>query len=125
MKDIVAAIVSLFCMLHCLVPVIAILLGIAFFTHSEVLHIVLLAPILALIALSLPSAFKVHHNKVPLAAAIIGFLTLAASLVSHYIEAIHHLELGFSIVGSGIVMFAHLFNRRLLQKNEETEFATS
>lgn len=116
MRDIVGAGLSVLCMIHCFLPLIAISVGaglgvhhLAEHMHHEWMHLGLLFPIILLLGYSLPTAYIQHRNLTPTIIASIGLLTLVTALVLG-----GQFETPITIVGSVFVIAAHLYNRRKL-----------
>lgn len=117
MRDIVGAALSVLCMIHCFLPLIAISVGagvgvhqVAEHMHHDWMHLGLLFPIVLLLAYSLPTAYAQHRNLKPTAFASIGLLILVTALVVG-----GHWETPITILGSVFVIGAHLYNRRILK----------
>ncbi|WP_213998951.1 MerC domain-containing protein [Arsukibacterium sp.] len=113
MKDLIAAALSGLCVVHCLtVPILlalgssGVLLGVF---SSEWFHYLMLLPISALLAWSLPGGWCVHRNKTPFILGLGGFLLLVVALFAG-----HDAELPLSVAGGLLLACAHLHNRRLL-----------
>lgn len=122
MKDLIAAVLSGLCVVHCLaLPILlavgssGLLLGIF---SSEWFHYLMLLPISALLAWSLPGGWCIHRNKVPFILGLSGFLLLIVSLFAG-----HDAELPLSVAGGLLLATAHLRNRVLLQRSQEAPHA--
>lgn len=120
MRDIVGAALSVLCMIHCFLPLIAISVGasvgvhqVAEHMHHDWMHLGLLFPIILLLAYSLPTAYAQHRNVKPTILASIGLLILVTALVVG-----GQLETPITILGSVFVIGAHLYNRRQLKYAE-------
>lgn len=118
MRDIVGAGLSVLCMIHCFLPLIAVSVGaglgvhqVAEHMHHEWMHLGLLLPIIMLLAFSLPNAYLQHKDIKPAIFAFIGLFILVAALVIG-----GQLETPITIVGSIFVIGSHLFNRRKLKE---------
>ncbi|MBV2129173.1 MerC domain-containing protein [Arsukibacterium indicum] len=115
MKDLIAAMLSGLCVVHCLaVPVLlavgssGLLLGVF---SSEWFHYLMLLPISGLLVWSLPGGWCVHRNKTPFVLGLSGFLLLIVSIFAG-----HDAELPLSVAGGLLLISGHLYNRKLLQK---------
>lgn len=119
MKDSLAMTCSGLCIGHCLLtPVLLAAGGFGFvgaFLGSELLHKVLLIPVLCLALSSLPFSFRRHLNWYPLVLGALGCALLIAG-----INAAEELELGLTLTGGALVIAAHFINRRYLAKLEAT-----
>ncbi|WP_019677152.1 MerC domain-containing protein [Arsukibacterium perlucidum] len=122
MKDLIAAALSGLCVVHCLtLPILlavgssGLLLGVF---SSEWFHYLMLLPISVLLAWSLPGGWCVHHNKTPFILGLSGFLLLVVALFAG-----HDAELPLSVAGGLLLATAHLRNRVLLQRSQETPHA--
>lgn len=114
MKDLIAAMLSGLCVVHCLaLPVLlavgssGLLLGLF---SSEWFHYLMLLPISSLLVWSLPGGWCVHRSKTPFILGLTGFLLLVLSLFAG-----HDAELPLSVAGGLLLATAHLRNRKLLQ----------
>lgn len=122
MRDLIAAALSGLCVVHCLaVPILlavgssGLLLGVF---SSEWFHYLMLLPISALLAWSLPGGWCVHRNKMPFLLGLSGFLLLLISLFAG-----HAAELPLSVSGGLLLATAHLRNRALLKRAQEMPHA--
>ena len=119
MKDVLGALLSLLCIIHCMLPPVLLFVGIgslgAHLLESEWVHWLLLLPISALAAWSLPTGFIVHRRYLPLTIGVVGIVLMVASLfVGHEYEY-------FAVVVAGLFLIgAHLSNRKLLQLNSQS-----
>lgn len=77
--------------------------------RSELFHLVLLLCAVVLAAISLPFSFKHHRRLSPALCGACGLALLALAGAFH-----GPVELALSLGGGGLLMAAHLFNRRLL-----------
>jgi len=111
-KDFMGAMISWLCMVHCLAGPVLITLGISTaglsLLENESVHLFLVAPILLFVAWSIPSGLRRHHHPIPAIAAIVGISLLFLGLFN---EA---LELPLTVGASSMLIFAHLFNRKLI-----------
>lgn len=117
MRDIVGACLSVVCMIHCFLPLLALSVGASFgihqvaeHMHHEWMHLGLLFPIILLLAYSLPTSYLQHRDIKPALLAFTGLFILLAALVVG-----GHLETPITIVGSMFVIAAHLYNRRKIK----------
>ncbi|HEX5793317.1 MAG TPA: MerC domain-containing protein [Rheinheimera sp.] len=113
MKDLIAAMLSGLCVVHCLATPVLLALGssgllLGVFS-SDWFHYLMLLPISVLLVWSLPGGWCMHQRKAPFALGLTGFLVLSASLfVPHQAEA------ALAISGGLLLISAHLYNRKLL-----------
>lgn len=78
--------------------------------HTDWLHALLIVPIVSILAISLPKAYRSHGNPLPLYLAIIGVVTLVvAAIAGHYLETV------LTVFGSALVISAHFINRKSLK----------
>lgn len=117
MRDVVGAWLSFLCVLHCVLPVLVIFGGVSLGLHHAAdemheawLHTLLLFPVIALLAFSIPKAYRIHGNPQPAVLAFFGVVTLiiAVTLGSH-------METWLTVLGSFLVISSHLLNRRSLK----------
>lgn len=118
MKDIIAAVLSGLCIVHCLATPLLLVLGssgvvLAPF-DSDWFHYLMLLPICMLLLWSLPGGWCVHRQKAPFALGLSGFLLLLVSLI-----APHNTEAVLSVCGGILLISAHLHNRKLLMQLQE------
>lgn len=122
MKDIIAAALSGLCVLHCLATPVLLALGSSGLLlgalSSEWFHYLMLLPISALLAWSLPGGWCVHKRKAPFALGLAGFLVLIAALF-----APHEAETALSVAGGLLLISAHLYNRKLVFRFQEASHA--
>lgn len=123
MKDLIAAIMSALCIVHCLATPLLLALGssgllLGVFS-SEWFHYLMILPIAAFLVWSLPGGWCVHRSKAPFVLGLGGFLLLIASLM-----APHETETLLSVCGGLLLVCAHLYNRQLLHKQDEPQHAT-
>lgn len=119
MRDILGAWLSVLCVLHCSLPILLLSFGANFglhefleSIHDEWLHAVLITPIVIILGVSLPKAYMSHRNPVPAYLAGLGVFTLTVGVLSgHLVETI------FTVVGSTLVISAHLINRKSLKSH--------
>lgn len=78
--------------------------------HNDWLHAILIAPIVAILAVSIPKAYLAHRNPLPAYLAVSGVITLTAGVMAG-----HDIETFFTILGSGLVISSHLINRKTLK----------
>ncbi len=121
MRDILGAWLSVLCVLHCSLPILLLSFGASFglhefleSIHDEWLHAVLITPIVLILGVSLPKAYMSHRNPVPAYLAALGVFTLTVGVLSgHLVETI------LTVVGSTLVISAHLINRKSLKSHVE------
>lgn len=115
MKDLFAACLSVFCILHCLFTPLLLTLGglglLGSWLSAEWLHWVLLIPILLLLVLSLPAARHQHQQPWPLRLGVTGATVLVVSL---WVPA--DVEPWLASAAGIMLMTAHLLNRYLLRQ---------
>ena len=121
-KDVVGAIISGVCLVHCLAGPLLLLLGLTSLGHShfeeQSIHFTFIAPILFFAAWSIPKGLKSHHQPIPAILTVVGFsLVMVALMMTEH-------DLIFSVVGSVLLVIAHLYNRKLL-KTKENRFNES
>ena len=117
MKDLLGAILSGLCAIHCAASVLVVAgsgMG-SVFLQSEWAHTVFAAFAVLFAALSFPSALRQHGQMTPPVAGTTGIVLLLAGLI-----APESLEMPFTVVGAGLAAFAHLWNRRLIMQLEAT-----
>ena len=113
MKDKLAIFFSAFCLVHCIVLPAGFLLSTSIlgqFLFSERIHQGLFLVIAALALWALPQGLRQHHQPLPLLLALIGLSLLGTALFVPSLEGL------FSVVGSLLLMAAHLRNFWLLKK---------
>jgi uncharacterized membrane protein len=104
-------------MIHCFLPILLLAFGaslglshMAEAMHEEWMHAALLTPIILILVVSLPKAYKVHHNRNPAILAILGIITLSVAIsIGDTTETV------LTIIGSVFVISAHLINRKKLK----------
>lgn len=119
MRDIAGAWLSFLCILHCILPVILLAGGATFGLdqmaegfHAAWLHMVLLVPVVAILAISIPKAYRTHGNAQPAVIAVVGVLTLVFGVTLG-----EQFESWFTVLGSFFVILSHLLNRKILKNN--------
>lgn len=117
MKDALAVACSGLCLCHCLLtPVVIAMSGFgvfASFLESELIHRILLAPVLCLALASLPFSFRRHLRWQPLLLGALGGALLLTSLTApESLEAYLAVPAGLLLIG------AHMLNRRFLVRAE-------
>jgi len=128
MRDVVGASLSVLCMIHCFLPIVLLSVGssvglhhVSESMHHDWLHVVLITPIVALLAFSLPKSFHRHGSFMPAIFAVIGISILAVALILG-----GNVETPLTIIGSVFVIGAHLLNRRSLKglRSSDSELVT-
>lgn len=114
MKDAFAMACSGLCLCHCLLtPVLVAMGGLGMFAaalESEVIHQILLVPVVALALASLPFSFRHHLRWPPLWLGALGGAFLFASItVPESLKAV------FAVLAGLLFISAHLLNRRYLR----------
>ena len=123
MRDVLGIWISFLCMVHCLLPGLLMLLGLAFGLshvthishdngHNEWLHFILLVPISLMLLFSLPKAYASHKNNKPIILALSGLTLLVMAVILG-----HELETPFTLAGSLLVIASHLLNRHTLKRS--------
>ena len=117
MRDVVGASLSVLCMIHCFLPLIVLSFGaslglhqVAEHMHHDLMHFVLLIPIVLLLVFSLPKSYKQHGNIAPAILAVTGLVILVIALMTNA-----NLETPLTIFGSVFVIGAHLLNRKTIK----------
>lgn len=118
-RDIMGALASWLCMVHCLAGPIMLVFGITttglFFFDEEMVHKVLLLPIVFFAMWSIPRGFRKHKIVMPLVCAVLGIICFMAGLM------IHDYETTLTVVASCMLIFAHLYNKKLLKTNAKSD----
>ena len=117
MRDVLGAWLSVLCMIHCFLPILLVAFGaslgishVAESIHEEWMHVALLTPIILILAVSLPKAYKAHHSRNPMILAILGVVTLSVAIsIGDATETV------LTVIGSIFVISAHLINRKKLK----------
>lgn len=116
-KDVFGAFISGLCLIHCLAGPVLLVLGITTVGHAHLdehaFHFTLLAPILFVAAWSIPRGLRAHHHKTPATLTVTGITCLVLGLL--FIE----ISLLASVLGSMLLLTAHLNNRHLLLKGSK------
>lgn len=116
-RDIVGTILSSLCIVHCVLSALFLLLGstglISATWHTSEIHLVFFLPVLLVATLSFPHAKRQHGDRQPLIYGVIGLVLLTVSLVLELIWHLHVLETILTVIGGGILIYAHQMNRRL------------
>ncbi|WP_297810043.1 MerC domain-containing protein [uncultured Methylophaga sp.] len=117
MKDNLAVACSGLCLLHCLLLPILLAMGLTgaltSMMASELFHILILVPVVGLALFSLPRSFFQHGSALPMIYAGLGIGGLICSLMVS--EAY---ELWVTIPSALLVIWAHLWNRWLLIRQD-------
>ena len=124
MKDLIAAVLSGLCVVHCLTTPLLLALGssgvMLGLASSEWFHYLMLLPISVLLVWSLPGGWCAHRRKAPFVMGLAGFLLLVAALF-----APHAAETALSVSGGLLLVSAHLYNRKLLHNLQGLQHATN
>lgn len=119
MKDKMAMMLSGLCLLHCFLPPLIISLGLMGFAgellESEWVHTALLFPVVALAVFSLPASYRSHHSRWPMMLAAVGIAGLSSALI-----APESMELWITVPAASLMILAHSWNSRLLQRKRHT-----
>lgn len=116
MKDLLGAICSSMCIVHCLLTPILLLFGISgagiAFIESEWVHLVLAIPMVALAFWSMLLGWRAHRQSKPILFAGSGLILLFSSLtIGEQYEA-------YLAVTAGLLLIsAHLFNLKLIKQS--------
>ncbi|WP_338294576.1 MerC domain-containing protein [Planctobacterium marinum] len=117
MRDIIGTILSSLCIIHCVLSAVLLLLGgtglVSATWHSSEIHLIFFLPVLLVATLSFPHAKRQHGNNQPLVYGVIGMALLTISLMLELIWHLHVLETILTVIGGGILIYAHQMNRRL------------
>lgn len=117
MRDIIGTILSSLCIVHCVLSAGLVVLGgtglVSATWHSAEVHLLFFVPVLLLATLSFPHSRRLHGQNKPLVLGIIGLILLAVALTLELIWHLHVLEAILTVLGGGILVYAHLMNRRL------------
>lgn len=105
---------SVLCLIHCLaLPVLIPLVPtLGLFGHDEV-HLMLLAPIVALAGFGILPGYLRHRSYAVLFAAMIGVLLCSAAVGAEVFFGLHSLDVPLTIAGGLCLAGAHLTNLRL------------
>lgn len=111
-RDYIGAIFSWLCIIHCMAGPLLLVLGISSlgiaFLEDERVHHVLIIPIIFFALWSVPKGIKIHNHPLPGIAAALGVIFLLLGLV------VESQETPLTVGASCLLIFAHLFNNRLL-----------
>ncbi|MCC2606990.1 MerC domain-containing protein [Planctobacterium marinum] len=117
MRDIIGTVLSSLCIVHCVLSAVLLVLGgtgvISATWHTSEIHLVFFLPVLLFATLSFPHARRQHGDKQPLLLGVIGLVLLTISLMLEMIWHLHVLETILTVIGGGILIYAHQMNRRL------------
>ena len=118
MKDLVGAVCSGLCVVHCLFTPLLLMVGVSIaganVVQSEWVHWGLVLPIVFLAFWSLPSGWKSHGDYKPLVFGMAGVILMIMSLFVG-----HHYETYVTVAAGLLLVSAHLYNRRLIIKRIE------
>jgi len=119
MRDVLGAWLSFLCILHCALPLLILSFGaslginhIVDSMHEEWLHTVLLIPVITILAVSIPKAYLAHRNPQPAYFAVMGTLILIVGILVG-----ERWESFLTVMGSMLVIYSHLMNRRTLKNS--------
>ncbi|MDC2888913.1 MerC domain-containing protein [Psychrosphaera sp. G1-22] len=71
----------------------------------------MLLPVIVILAVSIPRAYRTHKNPQPAMVGVVGILTLIFGVTIG-----EHVETWFTVVGSILVISSHLLNRQSLKR---------
>ena len=112
-KDLSGVICSSLCLAHCLLLPMLLATGTlgaaGALLASEQIHLMLLVPVILLAAMSFPGGYRRHGRMLPSVLALAGLTGLVLALLLG--EATETL---LTSIGAGLLMIAHLKNRKLL-----------
>lgn len=119
-KDLFGALVSGLCIVQCLVGAGLIIAGstglIATSHHSSDIHFFFIVPVVLFALWSFPSGKKCHGNSRPMKFAGVGLVILLCALAFEALWHLHEIETILTVIGGGILVYAHLQNRKLTQQ---------
>lgn len=119
-KDLFGAFVSGLCIVQCLVGAALIIAGstglIATSHHSSDIHFYFIIPVVVAAMWSFPSGKKCHGSARPMKFAGIGLLILFVALGVEALWHLHEVETILTVIGGGMLVYAHLQNRKLSQQ---------
>lgn len=111
-RDHIGAIISGVCLVHCLAGPLLFIIGVTSVGHSFIeerdFHLAIFAPILFFAAWSIPNGIKTHHHPLPAVLTLLALFFLTLSFITVEIGMI------LSTFASCMLIFAHLYNRKLL-----------
>ena len=117
MRDVLGAWLSFLCILHCALPLLLVAFGaslglnqIADAFHHEWLHALLLIPVILILFVSLPKAYFSHRNPQPAILGVIGVCSLVIGVMAG-----EQWESFLTFMGSMMVIYSHLINRKTLK----------
>jgi len=117
MRDVLGAWLSFLCILHCALPLLLVSFGaslglnhLADSLHEEWLHTALLLPVIGILAVSIPKAYLTHRSPQPAIIAITGIVLLVIGILAGA-----QTETVLTVLGSVLVIYSHLLNRRTLK----------
>lgn len=117
MRDTIGTILSSLCIVHCVLSALLLLLGgagvITVTWHTSEIHLLFFLPVLLFAALSFPFARRQHGVRLPLLLGMTGLVLLTISLMLEVIWHLHVLETILTVIGGGVLIYAHQMNRRL------------
>lgn len=118
MKDLLGTLLSGLCIIHCVFSGIILMLGsagiISSSFHGSEVHLLIFIPILLLATLSFPHAKKLHGNRQPMIMGTTGVVLLSIALLMELVWHLHLLEVILTVIGGGLLMYAHLYNKKLI-----------
>ena len=117
--------VSSLCIVHCLMlPVIMVMfpsLALVFGVDEELAHKILLAFLTPAAIFAVYTGFKIHKQKRPLAFMVAGFALVVFGTFHGFHLISHSMEAPFVLVGSLLMVRAHLLNSKHCKRCEEEE----
>tara|TARA_R110002050_G_scaffold1244_4_gene8582 strand:+ start:14818 stop:15300 length:483 start_codon:yes stop_codon:yes gene_type:complete len=113
MKDQLGIIFSSLCIVHCIAMPIILALGISGLFTTEIVHYILIVPVVLLILLTLPTAYKRGGVLSPILAGGLGMMLLIAGLFLGEDN-----ETLLTIMGGSLVVVFHLWNLQTKHKHK-------
>jgi len=114
-RDTLGILVSILCLLHCLVAPLILTLGglgvLGVLQGDQFFHLMMLVPVFILALASFPVSCRHHQRYSVMITGFSGVLLLSFAL---YLDGIW--ELLASVLGAGLLVIAHWVNRRLIDR---------
>lgn len=123
-KDTLGAALSALCGVHCAISVLVFAGGssgfLGFWFGSEWVHTVFAALAVLFAVLSFPAAYREHRQPAPAVTGTVGIVLLLLGLITP-----DPWEMPLTVIGASMAATAHLWNRRLVIRIEESIGAMS
>ena len=121
MKDLFGAIISGLCIVQCVAGAALIIAGstgvvAASHHHSSDIHFFFIIPVFIVALWSFPGGKKCHGSDRPLKFAGVGLFILSVALLIEVLWHLHVVETILTVIGGGILVYAHLQNRKLIRQ---------